>query len=1333
MKTLRSFDLRFGLPLLVGLIIAGLIGVWMLLEYRVQTGRLQQAYVGQWQRTLSYLHQDVERELREDNSANIEELLTRYNTDPRLQVLAVVDADDVILWSNRLAWKNRPASRLPGYDPQRARQIRGRDGHQVQLAPSHHVHGYLAVAALGATASLRGAPTGILYLDYNLAGIGNEVWANLWRDARFILLLAAGAMLLLVLLLYHFVTRPLQLLTTASHQLAGGEFDSIPVSGHGELARLAKSFNEMGRRLQENLHALHDREQRLSRTLEAIGDAVITTDASGRVTRLNPVAEQLTGWAEQDACGRRVEDVFPILSAGSRATVPNPVRQALQSGQVVELANDTTLLSRDGREYQIADSAAPIVDADGRIEGAILVFHDITEAYALREAQRVAAIAFDSHEAQLICNVRGEILRVNPAFTTLTGHPAADVIGKNPRLLKSGQHDSAFYRNLWSRLQHEGRWSGRIINHDRHGKELHCWETITAVRDDDGTISHYVATLTDLTELEQTTRALLESQSKYQGLLNALHDGMFLMQDGVIVDCNDKMLEMYGYQREEFIGQTPAAISPPQQPDGRDSRHAAAAIIQRVLDGEPQIFEWVCRHANGSPVFVEASLSLARVDDQPTLIGTVRDIRDRKQDEAERLHLIQELADKEQLLRLATRAAGVGIWEWDIRSNRVIWSDEVARLFGIEPDDFDGTLEAYQQFIHPEDSARVAATIRASLEEGLPYRIQHRVIWPDGSTWWLEGQGEVERAADGSALRMRGTVMDVTERVLAEAALRESENKFRDMAEKAMVGIYLVQDGKFRYANEHLAQMLEYPLADLIERMGPADVVHAEDLPMVEDNVQRRLRGEVAAIHYEFRGQTRSGRLIHVEAYGSRTLYQGRPAIIGTVLDITERKSAQQEIERLAYYDPLTGMANRRLLLDRLQQAHAHAVREQSSGALLYLDLDRFKILNDSLGHHAGDMLLQRVANRLSSLLREEDTVARLGGDEFVVMLPALAGEAQAAGQRAYRVAEKIRSTLSGSYDLDGHAFHISASIGIAIFPQDGTNAEELLHHADAAMYQAKNNGRDTAAFYHVSLQQKADQRLAIEEELRHAIQQEQLRLYYQPQVDAAGRILAAEALLRWQHPQRGLVMPDEFIRIAEESGLILEIGEWVLLNACQQLHAWQQLAGPAAPTISVNVSPIQFRHAGFSRQVEHIIQRCGIDAAHLTLEITEGTLIEELADTASKLDKLKRLGVRISIDDFGTGYSSLYYLKHLPLDELKIDRNYVLDIDEDPDDAVIVETILAMARHLQLEVVAEGVEQESQASFLRDQGCQLFQGYLFGRPAPVDEFEARFMKSGEA
>jgi len=559
---------------------------------------------------------------------------------------------------------------------------------------------------------------------------------------------------------------------------------------------------------------------------------------------------------------------------------------------------------------------------------------------------------------------------------------------------------------------------------------------------------------------------------------------------------------------------------------------------------------------------------------------------------------MSQLTQKEELFRLSTSAGGVGTWEWDMETDHVTWSENVEKIFGAPPGSFGNTAQAYRERIHPDDQPLFDAAVERALQHNATQRMEHRVIWPDGSLHWIETQGHVERNQNGSPDFMRGTVMD-----------------------------------------------------------------------------------------------------------------------------ITQRKQAQEEIERLAYYDPLTGLANRRLLLDRIQQASAMAQRNDQCGALIFIDLDRFKVLNDSLGHKSGDILLQQVSKRLLASMRREDTVARLGGDEFVILLPANEADVVSTAHQASRVVEKIRSVMQAHFDLDGHTFHVTCSTGIAIYPQDGEQASTLLNHADAAMYQAKGYGRNTIAFYHASLQARADARLALEEALHRAIDEEEMVLYYQAQVDPQQNTVGAEALIRWQRADKSLVPPNDFIPVAEDSGLILRIGEWVLLNACQQLSDWTQDENIVPPRLSVNVSPLQFRHSGFVAQVDRVIQRCNIDPRLLTLEITEGTVIDDLNDTVAKLQALKDLGVRISIDDFGTGYSSLYYLKHLPLDELKIDKSFVQDITQDPDNAAIVEIILSMARHLNLNVVAEGVETQAQATFLLRNGCECYQGFLYSCPVPADEF----------
>jgi diguanylate cyclase (GGDEF)-like protein len=446
------------------------------------------------------------------------------------------------------------------------------------------------------------------------------------------------------------------------------------------------------------------------------------------------------------------------------------------------------------------------------------------------------------------------------------------------------------------------------------------------------------------------------------------------------------------------------------------------------------------------------------------------------------------------------------------------------------------------------------------------------------------------------------------------------------------------------------------------------------------------------------------------------------------VSDITEYKNSQEEISRLAYYDPLTKLANRRLLLDRLHQYCAAAKRSKTSGVVFYLDLDRFKLLNDSLGHASGDILLIEVAKRLMDVFRTDDTVARIGGDEFVVVVPVISGGMHMVVHKARVIADKLRATLAADYSINGLNYHMSSSIGLAVFPGDGDTAESVIQNADVAMYQAKKNGRNAVAFYSTEQQQDADRRVIIEQDLRQAIKRKQFELYYQAKVNGEGVPVGVEALIRWQHPEKGLVSPIEFIGIAEETGLIVDIGRWVIEAACLQLKAWQdQACLMSGFKMSVNISPVQFRRKDFVFNIRDIIQRSAVFPGSVILEITEGMLIEDIDETVEKLNQLKQLGVRISIDDFGTGYSSLYYLKRLPLDEIKIDKTYVRNINNDRDDAAIVKTIMDIARHFALDPVAEGVENKEQADFLHNIGCQVFQGFLYSKPMPATEFSTKY------
>jgi diguanylate cyclase (GGDEF)-like protein/PAS domain S-box-containing protein len=444
---------------------------------------------------------------------------------------------------------------------------------------------------------------------------------------------------------------------------------------------------------------------------------------------------------------------------------------------------------------------------------------------------------------------------------------------------------------------------------------------------------------------------------------------------------------------------------------------------------------------------------------------------------------------------------------------------------------------------------------------------------------------------------------------------------------------------------------------------------------------------------------------------------------VGVMTDISQLKRSEERLERLAHYDPLTQLPNRLLLLSRLEHVLERAERYRRRAAVLFIDLDNFKVINDSLGHPTGDALLSALARRLRGRLRDEDTLGRLGGDEFLVVLEDLERVEDVA-----TVAEVLIRLLEQSFVLPaGEEVHISASIGISFYPDDGVTVTELIKNADIAMYQAKEQGRNTYRFYTASLSAAANQRLALEARLRRALANDEFVLYYQPQIDTnTNDLIGCEALLRWQSPEHGLVPPDRFIPLAEETGLILPIGEWVLRDACAQLKAWLDAGFPPL-ALAVNLSARQMRQADWVDRVAAILRETGLPPDFLKLELTESMLMEQGDQVVARLQALKDLNLKLSIDDFGTGYSSLAYLKRFPIDELKIDRSFVRDIPEDPNDMEITATIIAIARNLKLRVVAEGVETQEQLDFLKRQGCHAWQGYLFSRPVPAAEFARSF------
>ncbi|MCP5228085.1 EAL domain-containing protein [Accumulibacter sp.] len=571
----------------------------------------------------------------------------------------------------------------------------------------------------------------------------------------------------------------------------------------------------------------------------------------------------------------------------------------------------------------------------------------------------------------------------------------------------------------------------------------------------------------------------------------------------------------------------------------------------------------------------------------------------------------------------------------------------------------------------------------------------------------------------------------VAKRTAELARERDTAQGYLDIAGVMLMA--LDRQGRILMVNRKGAELLGQAEESLIGVDWFENFLPARERAEVREVFDRLMAADTRLVEsYENVIVTRAGQL-RIMAWNNTLLRDEAGTVTGTLSsaeDVTERRQADEKIKELAFFDQLTSLPNRTLLLDRLKQTMASCLRSACRGALLFIDLDHFKSLNDTLGHDTGDILLQQVAQRLRRCVREEDTVARLGGDEFVVILAGLNGSAEDAAAGAEVVAHKILSSLNDVYHLGHVAQRSTASVGVTLFDGAQATAEDLMKQADLAMYRSKDAGRNLVRFFDPTLESAVTERVRLEGDLRRALAETQFLLHYQAQVGRNGRLCGAEALLRWQSPRRGLVAPRAFIRLTEETGLILPLGLWVLDAACRQLAAWAKQPEMAHLTIAVNVSARQFHEVDIVDQVLKVIQRTGARPERLKLELTESLLLDNVSDAAGKISALKARGVGFSLDDFGTGYSSLSYLRRLPLDELKIDQSFVRDIVANPSDAAIARTIVALGQSLGLDIIAEGVEREEQRDFLASIGCFAYQGYLHSRPLPAEGFEALVRRS---
>lgn len=773
---------------------------------------------------------------------------------------------------------------------------------------------------------------------------------------------------------------------------------------------------------------------------------------------------------------------------------------------------------------------------------------------------------------------------------------------------------------------------------------------------------------------------------------------------------NDRMAEMLGYTPEDMLGRPIRDFIVPEEIADHERR------VREHRQGRRERFERQFRHRDGRTVAVLVSVT-SLLDEDGVFQGAfamLTDITERKRAE-------EALRESESRYRHLFELESDALFLIDNETGQILEANRAAEvLYGYS------RAELLQRkntdlSAEPDQTHKLTQEGGAIQQErgGKPVLILVR--------WHRNRKGEVfpvEITAQhfvwhGRAVHI-AAIRDITERLRMMADLHASEARFRSIFELSPLGIVLVSriDQRFVHANSRFCELLGYSLQEL-QRMTVADVTHPDDWPQSQQLYRfASSEKQIVTVQKRYRRKDGATRWVNVTADLFLEQTSGEPLALGIVEDITERREAEERIRHLALYDALTDLPNRALLQDRLRQAMSEAQREQTLLAVLFLDLDRFKIVNDSLGHAVGDRLLQVVAERLGQHVRGSDTVCRLGGDEFVVVLTAVHDASDTA-----RVADKLLRGLTEPLRVDGHTLNVSISIGISLYPMDGRDPDTLLQHADTALYQAKTGGRNNYQFFTVEMNVRARERLQLEQGLRQALERDEFTLHYQPQIDCVtGQVVAVEALLRWRHPELGWVAPERFIRIAEEVGLIVPIGEWVLWKACRDSQAWRN-AGLVDCPIAVNISALQLQRTGFSAWLAEIIRETGLQAGDLELELTETLLIGEA--NAVTLRQLKEMGVALSIDDFGTGYSSLNYLCHFAIDKLKLDGSFLRDITTSADAATIVTAIMTIARCLRLAVVAEGVENRQQVEFLHERDCHLMQGYHFSRPLPAEDLSA--------
>jgi diguanylate cyclase (GGDEF)-like protein/PAS domain S-box-containing protein len=1059
--------------------------------------------------------------------------------------------------------------------------------------------------------------------------------------------------------------------------------------------------------------------------LALIGVPACAYGAAGAVLAANAELTALLGF---DPCGRPVAELFA-----------RHVRAAAieQLDATAGLRWDSCLTCADGQYLSVQAWVKPL-PSGAEVEGATIVFHDISEVQrdqrALRKALLEQQAILENAAVGILFSRDGHIQECNIRCAEMLGYDRSELEGAASVIVYPSEEDLVkLGREAGPPLSRGLSFMTEIQLRRKDGSLF--WARVFAraidpVHTSEGTV-WIMEDINEQKQREEATRQLLLEQ---KAILDNASVGILFSKSQIMLSCNPRMAEMFGYATGEMIGQHASVVFPSPEVYAEFGREASPLLGA----GQPfEKAEYEFRRKDGSLFWCRVRAKA--VDDAHSDGGTIwilEDVTDTRRTQME----IGAIMTNASMSILFTK-------------NRVItrYNRGFGEMFRYDGDSGLG-LPGRALYPSQESYDKLGAEAFPFLSVGKPFQTEIEMRRSDDTCLWAQLIGYVVNPEDPT----QGTIWvieDRTEQKHAEEALRNALLENQAILDSAVLGISVVENGHNLRCNAKMEELFGYAPGEMVNlsvkalyadmdswmrareetardfSTGRVNVsehqlvrkdgsifwarlsgrsfdmtqAHGRSVWLVDDITARREAAEairLARDELEVRVLERTAELA-----GANALLQG---------EIVERRQAEARVHHMAYHDSLTGLPNRALLSDRLDRAMLAAQRSERNLAVMFIDLDRFKTINDSLGHMTGDQLLKEVASRLCRAVRASDTVARLGGDEFVVLVPGIR-----AVDEATHVAEKIIEALSESFPLEGRSLHITPSIGICVYPDDGADVETLMRHADAAMYHAKASGRNNYQFFKEAMNQTAAQHFELESSLRGALALNEFELHFQPIMDIGTRRLhTMEVLLRWRRRDGELVMPDRFIPLIEDNGMIVPIGEWVIRQACQQSMAWQR-AGLSPVPLAVNLSPRQFMHRGLIGSIRAILDETGIDPSLLEFEITETALMQHGEQTLDILGQINAMGIRLSIDDFGTGYSSLAYLKRFPVKKIKIDRAFIKELEESAEDRAIVAAIIALSDSLQLSVVAEGVETEGQYALLQRNGCQFAQGYLFSQPVP--------------